>query len=126
MMSKAKWEGIKPRAEQNGTRSNCYTIRSWTPDMLWKIGVNMPGLSMYGELISHPVVLRARLSCGERVWSNSHHHLIFNTPRISWRVNWVSDEWRCTVAFFGMLFGERVTEDLLCRTHPNLCSHLLH
>ena len=29
--------------------------RIWTPDMLWKIGVNMPGLSMYGELILHPV-----------------------------------------------------------------------
>ena len=23
----------------------------------------------------------------ERVWSNSHHHLVSNTPRISWRVN---------------------------------------
>ena len=46
----------------------------------------------------------------ERVWSISHHHLVSNTPRISWRVNWVSDEWRRVVAFFGMLFRE--TEDL--------------
>ena len=23
----------------------------------------------------------------ERVWSNSHHHLVSNTPRNSWRVN---------------------------------------
>ena len=54
------WEGIKPgtewsEMERNGTGSNCCRIRTWTQDMLWKIGVNMPGLSMYGELISHPV-----------------------------------------------------------------------
>ena len=41
--------------ERNRTRSNCCTIWMWTPDMLRKIGVNMPGLSMYGELISRPV-----------------------------------------------------------------------
>ena len=41
--------------EGNRTVSNCCTIRTWTLDMLWKIGVNMSGLSMYGELISHPV-----------------------------------------------------------------------
>ena len=34
---------------RNGTGSNCCTMQ---PDMLWKIGVNMPGLSIYGELIS--------------------------------------------------------------------------
>ena len=45
-------EGIKPGTERN---RNCCTIRTWTPDMLRKIGVNMPGLSMYGELISRPV-----------------------------------------------------------------------
>ena len=60
---------------------------------------------MYNHL-----VLWARLSRGERVWSISHH-LVSNMPRISWSVNWVSDEWRRAVAFFGMLFGE--TEDLL-------------
>ena len=54
------WEGIKPgtersEMERNGTGSNCCRIRTWTQDMLWKIGVNMPGLSMYGELISRPV-----------------------------------------------------------------------
>ena len=26
------------------------------------------------------------------MWSNSHHCPIPNTPRISWRVNWLSDE----------------------------------
>ena len=31
------------------------------------------------------------LTQDERVWSISH---VSNTPRISWRVNWVSDEWR--------------------------------
>ena len=41
--------------ERNETGSNCCTIRTCTPDMLWKIGVNMPGSSMYGELISRPV-----------------------------------------------------------------------
>ena len=56
------------------------------------------------------LVSRARLSRGERVWSISHHHLVSNMPRISWRVNWVSEEWRRTVALFGMLFRE--TEDL--------------
>ena len=32
------------------------------------------------------------------------------------------------VAFFGMLFTEQgiITETCLCRTRPNLCSHLLH
>ena len=54
------------------------------------------------------LVSQARLSRGERVWSISHHRLISNTPRISWRINWVSDEWRHTVAFFGM----HETEDL--------------
>ena len=39
------------------------------------------------------------LTCAERVWSISHHHLVSNTPRISWLVNWVSDEWRRAVAF---------------------------
>ena len=41
--------------EWNGTRSNCPITRISTPDMQWKIGVNMPGPSMYGELISCPV-----------------------------------------------------------------------
>ena len=40
------------------------------------------------------------LSHGERVWSNSYHHLVSNMPRISWCVNRVSDEWRRAVAFF--------------------------
>ena len=59
------------------------------------------------------LVSLARLSRGERVWSNSHHHLVSNTPRISWHVNGVSDEWRRAVAFFGKLFRERgvITED---------------
>jgi len=61
-----------------------------------------------GTVYKNPDVLvsRARLSRWERVWSISHHHLVSNTPRISWRVNWVSDEWRRAVAFFGMLFRE--------------------
>jgi len=46
------------------------------------------------------IVSRARLSRGERVWSISHHHLVSNMPRISWRVNWVSDEWRCGCLFW--------------------------
>ena len=53
------WEAIKPErngTERNRTGSNCCTIRTWTPDMLRKIGVNMPGSSMYGELILHPVL----------------------------------------------------------------------
>ena len=58
--------------------------------------------------------LRGPDSHAGRVWSNSHHHLVSNTPRISWRVNLVSDEWRRAVAFFGMLFRERgvITEHL--------------
>ena len=47
------------------------------------------------------IVSRARLSHMERVWSISHHHLVSNTPRISWCVNWVSDKLRHAVAFFG-------------------------
>ena len=47
-------EGIKPKAEWN--RSNCSIIWTRTPDMLRKIGVDMPGLSMDGELISRPVL----------------------------------------------------------------------
>ena len=47
------------------------------------------------------IILAARLSRGEeQVWSNSHHRLVPNTPTISWYVNWLSDEWRRTVAFF--------------------------
>ena len=42
-----------------------------------------------------PTSLAAQtLTCAERVWSNSYHHLVSNTPRISWRVNWFSDKWR--------------------------------
>ena len=40
---------------RNETGSNCCAIRTWTLDMLRKIGVNMPGLSMYKKLISHLV-----------------------------------------------------------------------
>ena len=60
----------------------------------------------------------------ERVWSNSHHHLISNTPRISWCVIWVSDEWRRAVAFLACCLERPKT--CLCRTRPNLCSHLLY
>ena len=52
----------------------------------------------------------------ERVWSNSHHHLVSNVPRISWHVNWLSDKWGVRFAFFGMLL---LTESWLFRTHPN-------
>ena len=60
------------------------------------------------------IVLWARLSHGERVWSNSYHHLISNTARISWCVNWVSDEMEARDCLFGMLFRERgvIMEDL--------------
>ena len=37
--------------------SNCCTIQTWTPDMLWKISFNMPGLSMYEELILRPLLV---------------------------------------------------------------------
>ena len=74
------------------------------------------------------LVLQARLSRGERVWSNSCHHLVSNMPRISWCVNWVSDKWRHAVPFFGMLFRERgvITEDLPLQNTSQLCSHLIH
>ena len=36
---------------------------------------------------------------GERVWSSSYLRLVSITPKISCRVNWVSDEWRHAVAF---------------------------
>ena len=46
------WNGTK----HNGTESEVIcTIWTWTSDMLWKIGVNMPALSMDEELISCPV-----------------------------------------------------------------------
>ena len=38
------------------------------------------------------VISQAKLSLEKRIWSNSHHHLISNTPRISWHVNGVSDD----------------------------------
>ena len=63
-----------------------------------------------------PSSLAAQIfTCAERVWSNSYHHLVSNKPRISWGVNWVSEEWRGAVAFFGMLFRERgvIMKDLL-------------
>ena len=52
-----------------------------------------------------------------RTRSNSYDHLVSNTAKIFWRVNWVSDERRPVVAFFGMLFREQgvsslITEDL--------------
>ena len=37
--------------------SNCCTIQTWTPDMLWKISFNMPGLSIYEELILRPLLV---------------------------------------------------------------------
>ena len=40
--------GCRNAQEWNGTGSNCCTIQTWTPDMLWK-------LSTYGELISRSV-----------------------------------------------------------------------
>ena len=84
-------------------------IESYWCDSLWvdwHCGVSI----VYYMIVDYSsIVSRSRLSSGERVWS-IFHHLISNMPRISWRVNWVSDEWRHAVAFFGMLFRE--TEDL--------------
>ena len=49
-----------------------------------------PGL---GYVRSLSLVSWAWLSRGERVWSNSHHHhLVSNTPRNFWCVNWISDK----------------------------------
>ena len=39
------WNGT----EWNGIGSNCCTIRTWTANTLWKIGVNMPGSSRCTE-----------------------------------------------------------------------------
>ena len=55
---------------------------------------------MSDSAIANTVVSQARLSRGERVWSNCYHHLVSNTSRISWHVNWVSDEWRCASCLF--------------------------
>ena len=77
------------------------------------------GVVCYSYLVS-----QARLTREERVRSNSHHHLVSNMPRISWRVIWVSDEWRRAVAFFGMLFRE--TEDLPLQNVSQFSSHLFH
>ena len=43
VMAQPVGEAIKPGTERNGmewngTGSNCCTIRTWTPDMIWKIG----------------------------------------------------------------------------------------
>ena len=99
-------------------------------DISW---VHTAGGSEFSQLTSTEsglfrLVLQARLSRGERVWSNSCHHLISNMPRISWCVNWVSDKWRHAVPFFGMLFRERgvITEDLPLQNTSQLCSHLIH
>ena len=85
-------------------------IESYWYDSLWVhwhcgVGIVYDMIVDYSSIVSW-----SRLSSWVRVWSISHHHLVSNTPRISWRVNWVSDKWRCVVAFFGMLFRE--SEDL--------------
>ena len=46
---------------------------------------------LYPFLSNTVLVSRARL-WEERVWSNSHCRLVPKTPRISSRVNWLSDE----------------------------------
>ena len=46
------------------------------------------------------------LTRGEESGQNSHHHLVSNTPRISWRVNGLVTNGGAQVAFFGMLFRE--------------------
>ena len=44
---------------------------------------------------------------------------MLNTPRISWRVNWLTDEWRCVVGFFKLGQHEVLTEVLPFGTGPN-------
>ena len=53
-----------------------------------------------------------------RTRSNSYDHLVSNTPKISWHVNWVSDGRRPVVAFFGMLFRERGVSSLMKEELP--------
>ena len=53
----------------------------------------------------HILVSQARLSCREE--RSGQILIIASCLKISWPV---SDEWRCTVAFFGMLLGERVVK----------------
>ena len=51
------------------------------------------------------LVSQARLSCGERVWSNSYHHLVSNTPRIGMLIGLVTNG--ACGCLSGMLFRER-------------------
>ena len=53
----------------------------------------------------HILVSQARLSCREE--RSGQILIIVSCLKISWPV---SDKWRCTVAFFGMLLGEHVVE----------------
>ena len=58
------------------------------------------------------------LTCAERVRSISHH-LVSYTPRISWRVNWVSDDENggARLPFLESCLGRLKT--CLRRTRPN-------
>ena len=118
---------LRNGTEQNGTGSNCCTIRTWMLDMWPEICVNLNSsflctgsdIAFYedGTSTNRELVLRARLSHGD--------HLGSNMPRIFWRVNWVSDEWRRGSCLFLACCLER-PKTCLSRTRPNLCSHLLH
>ena len=82
-------------------RYNSLTLAPNMPCMLLVVIVMLQTLesSLAGQTLATPT--------GGRVWSNSHHDLVSNTPRISWRVNWVSDEWGAQLPFLACSFERR-------------------
>ena len=109
------WSGSNTSARQNlelsGAVSSCSSGE----------GLHVCHGHHVGKVLHSPSLAGQTLLHGERVWSNSPHHLVSNTPIISWRVNFDLVASGALGCLFGMLLGEGgvLTEASLFRTRPN-------
>ena len=100
LASSTKWLKAGQQVSSKGYKLH-YTVLPEQRMFRSRLQVSASTSPNYGPRLTHDEDLRNLCSVialyhslagqtllrGERVWSNSHHHLVSNTPRISWRVN---------------------------------------
>ena len=84
---------VHARGDSKNEATNCFSITEIgspmsalvpRPHPAW---LHKTGFARLATRQSHDSLVGQTLLRGERVWSNSLHQLVSNTPRISWCVN---------------------------------------